>query len=59
MVQKMQNIIYGKYEESWMCYENLKSGLEDRGFNKNDVDPCQFISNKIVFVAYIYYYTFF
>ena len=36
-----------------MWYEKLKAGLEARGFTASVVDPCLFISPKIICVQYV------
>ena len=53
MVLWLKKSLYGQAEAPKLWYEKLKKGLKDRGFETSQIDPCLFISKKVIVVAYV------
>lgn len=52
-VLKLKKSLYGSIFAPKLFYEKLSKGLEDRGFVKSRMDPCMFISKKVVVQCYV------
>ena len=52
-ILKLNKSLYGQAEGPRLWYEKLKAGLEARRFTASVVDPCLFISPKIICVQYV------
>jgi hypothetical protein len=52
-VLKLKKSLYGQTIAPKLWYEKLKKGLENRGFVASKVDPCMFISRKVVICSYV------
>ena len=52
-ILKLNKSLYGQAEAPRLWYEKLKAGLEARGFTACIVDPCLFLSPKIICVQYV------
>ena len=53
MVLKLNKSLYGQAEAPRMWYEKLKKGLEAQEFCTSKVDPCMFLSKKVIILAYV------
>ena len=52
-VLRLKKSLYGQLVAPRLWYEKLSTGLIDRGFVMSDVDPCMFISKKVVVLCYV------
>ena len=48
MVLELHRSLYGQIEAPKLWYEKLKNGMEARNFKTSELDPCLFISKKMV-----------
>ena len=52
-VLRLKKSLYGQLIAPRLWYEKLSAGLIARGFVKSTIDPCMFISKKVVVLAYV------
>ena len=52
-ILKLNKSLYGQAEAPRLWYEKLSAGLTDRGFTASVVDPCLFISSKVICISYV------
>eukprot|EP00957_Ditylum_brightwellii_P086019 6544312-Ditylum_brightwellii.AAC.3 len=52
-VLKLKKSVYGHAQELLAWFKKLKQGLEDTGFRPSSMDPCLFISDKVIRVIYV------
>ena len=52
-VLRLKKSLYGQLIAPRLWYEKLSTGLIARGFVKSTIDPCMFISKKVVVLAYV------
>ena len=50
---KLNKSLYGQIDAPRLWYEKLKAGLLDRGFHQSKVDPCLFLSKKVIVICYV------
>jgi len=54
MVLQLHKSLYGQIEAPKLWYEKLKAGLEERNFTCcGNIDPCLFISPKVICISYV------
>ena len=52
-IVELKKSLYGLKQSGLNWYEKLKQGLEKRGFVSSKVDPCVFISEKVIVLTYV------
>ena len=52
-VLKLKQSMYGLHQSPRNFFKHLKKNLEIAGFVQNINDPCQFISDNVIFVCYV------
>ena len=45
--------LYGLRQVPRKFFEKLKAGLEERGWNQSDIDPCLFLKLGMIYVVYV------
>ena len=50
---KLKKSLYGLKQSELNWYEKLKTGLESRKFTPSKVDPCVFISERVIVLTYV------
>jgi len=53
MVLKLKRSLYGQIEAPRLWFEKLSNGLQERGFVPSEIDPCLFISKKVICLVYV------
>eukprot|EP00957_Ditylum_brightwellii_P128208 9778278-Ditylum_brightwellii.AAC.1 len=52
-VLKLKRSVYGLAQALLVWFKKLKQGLEDTGFRSSSMDPCLFISDKVICAVYV------
>ena len=52
-VIELKKSLYGLKQSGLNWFEKLKKGLEDRGFQSSQIDPCVFISKNTICLVYV------
>ena len=50
---ELKKALYGLKQSGLNWYEKLKQGLEKQDFVPSKVDPCVFISEKVIVLTYV------
>ena len=50
---KLNKSLYGQLDAARLWYEKLRDGLKARGLVPSKVDPCLFLSKKIIVICYV------
>eukprot|EP00957_Ditylum_brightwellii_P118044 9002732-Ditylum_brightwellii.AAC.1 len=53
-VLRLKKSVYGLAQALFVWFNKLKQGLEDTGFRSSSMDPCLFISDKVICIVYVY-----
>jgi len=52
-VLRLKKNLYGLKQAGLNWFNHLKQGLEDRGFQQSEVDPCVFLRKDAILIAYV------
>ena len=52
-VLRLRKSLYGLKQSPRLHYTNLKTKLQNLGFTQSEIDPCLFVSDKVVVLLYV------